>query len=94
MPLLILLISTIVLTFMPGWRSYLAGLAIAAGLLAWAYWPVPASGNYGAAVYDYIVAIGSPFCWLAFVIAMAGKTMWLGGIVVSPLHRGASARSA
>jgi hypothetical protein len=76
MPLLILLTSTIVLTFMPGWRWYLIGLGITAGLLAWSYWP-PGSGNYGAAVYDYIVAIGSPFCWLAFVIAMAGKIVWL-----------------
>jgi hypothetical protein len=79
MPLLILLTSTVVLTFMPGWRSYLIGMAITAALLAWGYWPVAPSGNYGAAVSDYIVAIGSPFCWLAFVIAMVGKIAWLGG---------------
>jgi hypothetical protein len=78
MPLLILLGSTIVLTLMPGWRSYLAGVAVTAGLLAWSYWPLAGAGNYGTVVYDYIVALGAPFFWLAFVLAMVGKIAWLG----------------
>ena len=91
MPLLILLISTIVLTFMPGWRSYLVGLAIAAGLLAWAYWPVPVELNYDTALHDYVVAMAAPFCWLAFVIAIVAKIAWLGGIApASPFDRRAS----
>jgi hypothetical protein len=92
MLVLVLLTSTIVLTFMPGWRSYLMGLSIAAGLLAWACWPVPVELNYDTALHDYMVAMAAPFCWLAFVIAMVGKIAWLSGIMlVSPLDRHPSA---
>lgn len=81
MLVLVLLTSTVVLTFMPGWRSYLMGLAIAGGLLAWACWPAPVALNYDSALHDYMVAMAAPFCWLAFVIAMVGKIAWLAGIM-------------
>jgi len=79
MSLLILLTATIVLTFMPGWRFYLSGLAITIALLAWAYWPVPVELNSDTMLHDYTVVLASPFCWLAFLIATAGKISWLRG---------------
>jgi hypothetical protein len=77
MPLLVLLTSTIVLTLLPGWRSWGAGLAVTVGLLIWAYWPPAQTWPYGDAVYDYIIALGAPFLWLGFGIAMVGKIAWL-----------------